>query len=153
MSYFKHTILYSRTFKLLGIQFSSNLEEMEDFNFTSKISNIRRIIRIYQWRNLTMASRITIVKMQILPNLIHLLSVLPSPKQQRMPALNNILTQFIWDNRSPKMHLNTLVQGYKMGGQNILHFSSFCIKLAWVKRLYNTSETNSWIVIAKEICK
>jgi hypothetical protein len=61
-------IPYSRTFKLLCIQFSSNLEEMEDLNFTSKISNIRPIIRMYQWRNLTMAGRITIVKMQILSN-------------------------------------------------------------------------------------
>ena len=148
-------IPYSRTFKLLGIQFSSNLEEMEDINFTSKISNIRRIIRMYQWRNLTMAGRITIVKMQILPNLIHLLSVLPSPRKQRMTELNNILTQFIWDNRSPKIQLNTLVQDYKMGGQKMLHFSSFCkaSKLSWVKRLYNTPETNSWIVIAKEIFK
>jgi hypothetical protein len=31
---------YSRTFKLLGIQFSSNLEEMEEINFTTNNTNV-----------------------------------------------------------------------------------------------------------------
>ena len=37
-------IQYSKTFKLLGINFSANLGEMEDINFTEKIANIRKII-------------------------------------------------------------------------------------------------------------
>ena len=148
-------IQYSKTFKLLGINFSVNLGEMEDINFTEKIANIRKIIKLYQWRNLSMAGRITMVKMQILPKLIHLLVVLPSPNQQLMNEINNILLQFIWNNKRPKIQLNTLVQDYKIGGQKMLHFTSFCkaAKLTWVKKLYTSAETNGWILVVKEIFK
>ena len=128
---------------MLGINFSVNLGEMEDINFTEKIANIRKIIKLYQWRNLSMAGRITIVKMQILPKLIHLLVVLLSPNQQLINEINNILLQFIWNNKIPKIQLNTLVQDYKIGGQKKkLHFTSFCkaAKLTWVKKLYTSAE-------------
>ena len=55
-----------------------------------------------------MAGRITIVKMQILPKLIHLLVVLPSPNQQLLNEINNVLLQFIWNNKRPKIQLNTV---------------------------------------------
>ena len=58
-------IQYSKTFKLLGINFSVNLWEMENINFTHKIASIIKIIKLYQWRNLTIAGRITIVNGQI----------------------------------------------------------------------------------------
>ena len=120
---------------------------MEDINFTHKIANIRKIIRLDQWRNLTMAGRITIVQMQILPNLIHLLVVLHSPNRQLINEINNILLQLIWNNKIPKIQLHTLVQDYKIGRQNMLHFPSFC------KKLYTSAEANGWIIVVTEIFK
>ena len=55
-------IPYSTKFKLLGIHFSTNLYEIEEMNFKPKIISIQKIIRLYQWRGLSMVGRITIVK-------------------------------------------------------------------------------------------
>ena len=73
-----------------------------------------------------MAGRITIVKMHILPNLVHLLTVLPTPKEQIMKEIKSTIMLFIWDNKRPKIQYNTLVQDYHMGGQKMLHIESFC---------------------------
>ena len=72
-----------------------------------------------------------------------------------MNEINNILLQFIWNNKRPKIQLNTLVQDYKIGGQKMLHFTSFCkaAKLTWVKKLYTSAETNGWILVVMEIFK
>lgn len=148
-------IAYAAHFKLLGITFSTNLDEMDDLNYRNKIIQINKTIKLYQWRNLSMAGRITIVKMHLLPKLIHILSVLPSPKQSTLKELNNIFTQFIWNNKRPKIQLNALVQDYKFGGQKMLHLDSFCkaSKLAWVNKIYQCSKTNSWKLAACEILK
>ena len=105
-------IPFRKRFKLLGIEFSVNLDEIEELNFRGKITKIQNIIRLYQWRNLTIAGKITIMKMQILPNLVHLLAVLPSPKPQLFTEINSIITNFIWNNKRPKIQMNTLVQDY-----------------------------------------
>ena len=79
---------------------------MDELNF--KISQIKKTIKIYQWRNLSLAGRITIVKMHLLPKLVHLLAVLPTPKQTIMKEINSIFSQFIWNNKRPKIQFNAL---------------------------------------------
>ena len=148
-------IPYSTKFKLLGINFSTNLNEMEDLNFKPKLTSIQKIIRLYQWRGLSMAGRITIVKMHILPNLVHLLTVLPSPKEHLLNEIKSTIMNFIWDNKRPKIQYHTLVQEYHMGGQKMLHIESFCkaSKLSWIKKIYNTPEKSTWKIVTQTIFK
>jgi hypothetical protein len=51
--------------------------------------------------------------------------------------------------------MNSLAQDYKEGGQKMIHLKSFCkaSKLTWIKKIYNSPESNSWKIIAKEIFK
>ena len=144
---------YSQTFKLLGINFSTNLDEINDLNFRDKITHIHKIVKLYQWRNLSMAGRITIVKMHILPKLVHLLAVLPTPKQEYLQEINTVLSQFVWNKKRPKIQMNTLVQDYKMGGQKMLHLDTFCkaSKLSWINKIYKSSDTTSWKSVAIEV--
>ena len=148
-------IPYSTKFKLLGIHLSTNLNEIEEINFKPKVISIQKIIRWYQWRGLSMAGRITIVKMHILPNLVHLLTVLPTPKEQIMKEIKSTIMSFIWDNKRPKIQYNTLVQDYNMGGQKMLHIESFCkaSKIKWIKKMYNCSDRNTWKILVNTILK
>jgi len=148
-------IPYTKTFKLLGIHFSTNLEEMYELNFRDKVANIRQLVRTYQARNFSITGRITIVKMYMLPKLIHVLAVLPLPNLKHIRELNTIFTNFIWNNKRPKIQLNTIVQDIKDGGQKMLHIESFCkaSKLAWVKKIYKAKADNSWKLLALEILK
>ncbi len=72
---------YVTTFKLLGIMFSTDLSTMDELNYPSKIIDILKIEKLYKGKCYTMQGNITIVKMFMLPKLIHILSVLPSITQ------------------------------------------------------------------------
>lgn len=143
-------IPYNTEFKLLGINFSVDLDQMEELNFRSKLANIKNIMKLYQWQGLSMAGRITIIKMRILPNLIHLLTVLPTPKEKLLGELKKLLLEFLWDKKRPKIQYNTLVQDYGEGGLKMLHLESFCksLKISWVKKIYNSHPDNAWKVVA-----
>ena len=146
-------IPYSTHFKILGINFSLNLDEINDLNYKKKIADIQKLVRVYQGRNLSLAGRITIIKMYMLPKFVHVLAVLPSPNQQYIKEINTILVNFVWNNKRPKIQLNTLAQEYQDGGQKMLHFDSFCkaAKLVWIKKLYVTDENHSWKTVALRI--
>lgn len=149
------TLNYTTTFNLLGIQFSTDLSQMDCLNFEPKISIVRKVCASYNRRKLTLQGKITVIKMFILPKLVHLFSVLPTPKKQIMDEFKVIINQFLWDNKTPKVALNTLVQTYIKGGQNMLHVDSFCMamKIAWLNKIYNSPISNSWFILFLNIVK
>ena len=146
---------FCEKFRLLGINFSTNPDEMEELNFEAKIAEIRKIRRLYQAQNLSLTGKITVVKMLMLPKLVHLLAVLPTPKRKYMDEINNIFINFIWNNKTPKIQYNILVQDFHLGGLKMIHLNSFCkaSKLTWIKRLYTAESVNPWKILALEILK
>ncbi len=148
-------IPYSTTFKLLGINFSTDLSEVTILNYGPKIAVLQNLVRLYQGRNLSMIGRITVVKMFMLPKLIHLFRALPTPEQNIFEEIKRIMTSFIWNNKRPKISHNTLVQEYKYGGQKMIDLATFnmSMKLDWVKKIYKASSRNSWKVLAMDLLK
>lgn len=146
---------YSGTFKLLGIHFSTNLDDMYELNFRNKIDSIKKLVRIYQGRNFSMVGRITLVKMYMLPKLIHILAVLPMPNSKDVKEISEVFSKFIWNDKKPKIKLSTIAQDYKAGGQKMIHLESFCkaSKLAWVKKINHARDDNSWKILAQHIFK
>lgn len=67
-------------FKLLGIIFHINLEEMVEINYKQKLSKIKSLIGIWKRRYLTPLGKITVIKSLLLPILNHLFISLPNPK-------------------------------------------------------------------------
>jgi hypothetical protein len=59
-------------FKVLGIDFSLDLNCITDVNFTKKIKEIKAILRSWQDRKLTLLGKITVIKTLALPKLRHL---------------------------------------------------------------------------------
>jgi len=144
-------IPYSRNFKLLGIHFSTNLDDMHELNFRKQIDCIKQLVRIYQGRNFSLVGRITLVKMYMLPKLIHILAVLPMPNKKNIMEINTTFSNFIWNNKKPKIKLSTIAQTYAAGGQKMIHLESFCkaSKLVWIQRINLAADENSWKILAQ----
>ena len=69
-------------FKLLGINFHINLDEMQRINFTDKIQKIKSLIQLWQRRYLTPLGTITVIKTLLLPILNHLFITIPNHYDQ-----------------------------------------------------------------------
>ena len=78
------------SFKLLGIRFSVNLDEMLDLNFKVKLCEIEKLLCTYQKRKLSLKGKITVIKTLAIPKLIHLLSVLTSPPKSYIEKLESM---------------------------------------------------------------
>jgi hypothetical protein len=77
-------------FKILGIDFSLDLNCITDINFTKKIKEVKAILKSWQHRKLTLLGKITVIKTLALPKLIHLLTSLPNLPQTKINDLNSL---------------------------------------------------------------
>lgn len=96
-------------FKVLGINFSTNLELIEDINFNEKIKEIKNLVQSWRQRFLTLKGKICITKSLILPKLIHLFTSLPSPSLSFFKNLDKIIYAFIWNGGPDKIKRKTLI--------------------------------------------
>ena len=64
-----------KNFKLLGVNFSVNLEEIVVSNFLTKILDIEKLFNLYKRFNLSIISKVTVIKTLALPKLVYLLTV------------------------------------------------------------------------------
>lgn len=133
----RYKLVWGKTkFKLLGIEFSVNLEEMMDLNFQPKLDTLRTQLGLWKRRNLTLIGKITVIKSILLPKLNHLFLALPNPNQIFIKTLNDLFHEFLW--RGPNRVKNAvLVRNYIDGGLNMIDIVNFIIslKLTWIRRL------------------
>ena len=125
---------------------------MEELNYAPKMVTIHKIIKRYSLITHTLAGRITVVKMFILPTLVHILQVLPSPQERYTKQIKDCVKNFIWNNKRPKIRHNLLIQDYENGGLKMLDLDSFFMatKLTWIVRLQQTNAQNTWV---KMLCQ
>ena len=82
-------------FKLYGIFFHINLDEIQRIDFTDKKQNIKSIIQLWKRRYLTPLGKITVIKTLLLPILNHLFISIPNPNDQIIKEINDVLFEFL----------------------------------------------------------
>ena len=114
-------------FRLLGVIFSVDLNNMSKLNFDPLKETINKILN--QWRrcSLTPLGKITVLKTLILSNFIHLFTTLPSPPDTFLRNLNTIFFSFLWDNKPEKISRKTVKSDYKYGGLRMVDIHHFMI--------------------------
>ena len=125
-------------FRLLGVTFSVDLNNMSKLNFDPLIEKINKILNQWRRRSLTPLGKITVLKTLILSNFIHLFTTLPSPPDTFLRNLNTIFFSFLWDNKPEKISRKTVKSDYKYGGLRMVDIHHFMIslKLSWLQKLF-----------------
>ena len=123
-------------FKLLGINFHIELEQMQQINFKEKIQKNRSLIKLWIRRYLTPLGKITVIKTLLLPILNHLFISIPNPTEQTIKELNNIFFDFLW-NGPAKIKQNVVIKQYCEGGLRMINLKAFIdsMKLTWLRRV------------------
>ena len=141
-------------FKVLGLNFSLDLECMPSLNFRAKIIDISKLLKSWQHRKLTLLGKVTVIKTLALPKLIHLLTSLPNICQSMLNEINRLFFNFIWDGKTEKIKRDTLIADKKEGGLKMVHLQSFnfYLKVGWVRRFFSNLN-GDWQNILKLILK
>jgi len=69
---------WCKTVKALGVHFSYNEESVQK-NFYHKLKGIKSRIRFWSWRGLSLFGKVTLYKSLVLPKVLYIASILPSP--------------------------------------------------------------------------
>ncbi len=137
-------------FTLLGIDFSSSLKDIEEINYSKAIGKMQNVLKMYSNRKLTLLGKVTILKSLVIPQIIHKLSVLPSPSRHTIDKMYNVFKTFLWDGKRPKLTLEKLALDIENGGLKLTHLPSLFtgLKLSWIKRLNGVGQ---WQTLFHEI--
>ena len=136
-------------FVLLGIQFNrKKLHKITDENCKLKLPKMKKILRQWKRRKLTLNGKISVFKSLISSMITHILLSLPNPSQEFIKEYEKICKNFLWGEKPPKFRQEILEYPYEMGGlqlHNLERFSS-SLKVTWLRRIISTD--SSWTVFA-----
>ena len=88
---------------ILGVQITSNLQELQHINFEPKLKKFRQILNIWQSRDLTVMGKIQIIRSLAIPQFTYLVSVIPGPDEKLTKELNSSMFRFIWNGKPDKI--------------------------------------------------
>ena len=123
-------------FTLLGINFNNDLDNICELNFREKINEIKRCIKLWTWRSLTLMGKITVVKSLLLSKLIHLFLALPNPSDAILKEIETIIFKFIWNKKPDKIKRNMIYRNIDEGGLKMINIQLFIrsLKISWIRR-------------------
>ena len=81
--------------KALGLHYTYNLKLLHEKNFLERLDSVKKLINIWSSRGLSMYGKVTVIKSLIIPKLVYISSVLPTPKGI-IQELNRLLFKFLW---------------------------------------------------------
>lgn len=124
------------TFSMLGVTMSTNLEEIVDNNYDSKLPVIQNIFNTWSKRVLTPLGKLVVIKSLAIPKLNHLFIGLPNPSTEFIKTLQNMCYKFLWNNGPDKIKRAVIVQGYENGGLRMVDIKQFinALKISWIRR-------------------
>ena len=127
-------------FKLLGIDFFTDITLTKQYNYIKVLEKIKKIIAIWKNRYFTPLGRITIIKTNLVSQCVHLLSTLPK-SNSFLKELNSILYNFLWNGKPDKIRRSASNLKYIEGGLNMINIYNFdrALRLNWEKITSNAT--------------
>ena len=127
-----------QTFKLLGINFNTDLSEIIKENYKPKIQALENMCRQWERRTLTPLGKITLIKVLMIQILNHLFFTLLTPEEFVINNINNILYNFLWGSKA-LTKMRVVIKQYEEGGLKMVNLKAFieALKLTWIRRLLN----------------
>ena len=140
----------NENFKFLGIIFDLNTKNIPILNYEKAIIDIEKMFKKWEYRNLTLFGKITIIKTFALSKINHILSIVPEP-ETLVKRLQKLFYNFLWNGKRNSIKHATLILDYHEGGIKMVDLQSFTksVRLTWVKRLMTTN--GQWQNLAKVI--
>ena len=137
-------------FKTLGVWFSRNIKEMISLNFEERLEEMRKLLFIWNTRNLSLKGRITVIKSLVLPKITFLFSLIYVPKDI-LDRIQKLLTDFLWRYKTPKIKKEIIRNCIEDGGLKMadVYKMNTAAKCIWKKRLIQSENVNSKLLFLK----
>ena len=129
--------------KALGVYYSYDEKLLQEKNFIENLDKIKKLIKIWASRGLSLYGKVTIIKALVIPKMVYLFSVIPTPEVV-VTELNRILYKFLWKSTDKVTRLSTM-NDCENGGLKMVDLDCMIksLRLAWLKRIFS-SNRGTW---------
>jgi exonuclease III len=136
---------WTRGATCLGVYISNDINEISQKNIENKMQKIEDLLKLWTLRKLTMLGKVRVINTMIVPQLLYIGNVLHIPKKY-IDQYNSIITQFIWDNKPPKIKYKTMINSQENGGLGLqdLTCKINSLKLKWINKIMDTNYNSPW---------
>ena len=133
--------------RALGVFNSYDTDLEQKLNFLDNLKCLNDVLRLWEFRGLTLAGRILIFKSLALSKLLYACTM-KVPSKFIIDQLNTLQKNFIWNNKRPKIKHSTLIADYKEGGYKDVDIENkiAALKTKWVTRLIDKN-FHPWKII------
>ena len=131
---------WTQEFTSLGIKYNiNNFNKIADIDIEIKIEEIKKLIGLWNARNLTPYGKIIIIKSLLISKITHILLSLPSPTNELLNKLEKIFKNFLRGQKPPKFRKEIMETLPAQGGLKLTNLGMFdiALKVSWMKRLIN----------------
>uniref|UniRef100_A0A8C9ZB38 Reverse transcriptase domain-containing protein n=1 Tax=Sander lucioperca TaxID=283035 RepID=A0A8C9ZB38_SANLU len=103
-------------FKYLGIRITPKISILSSANYEPMVVEVSEEITRWTTLPLSLLGRINIIKITILPKFLYIFQSIPLAPPPFFPKTRKVLSNFIWNNRKPRLRLSLLYLPYERGG-------------------------------------
>ena len=122
---------------ILGLQFGN--EDVTNTIWQETISAIRRTLKLWRQCNISLKSKITVIKALLIPQIIYPTNIYPM-KEKHINEIKSIIEDFLWSSKRPKIRTNVLYLPIKLGGLGLPNLNRFqnALLLTWVSDVFHS---------------
>ena len=126
--------------KALGVHYTYDLKLLHEKNFIERLDSVKKLLNIWSSRGLSIYGKVMIIKSLIIPKLVYISSLLPTPKEI-IQELNQLLYKFLWKGTDKVIRLSAINE-YENGGLKMINLESMIqsLRLAWIKRIFGAND-------------
>ena len=127
--------------KALGVHYTYDLKLLHEKNFVERLDSVKKLINIWSSRGLSIYGKVTVIKSLIIPKLVYISSLLPTPKGI-IQELNRLLFKFLCKGTDKVTRLSAINE-YENGGLKMIDLESMIqsLRLAWIKRTFEAHDS------------
>ena len=113
---------------------------------------MNKLINIWSSRGLSLYGKVTVIKSLVLPQLVYIYSLLPTP-QTIIKEVNKLIFNFLWKGKDKVTRLST-INIYEEGGLKMMDLDSMikALRLSWLKRFFSSNK-GAWKTYLRYILK
>jgi hypothetical protein len=144
----------SNSIKMLGIYINKDEEQCIKDNFKERLDKIENIVKLWCLRKMTLKGKIIIVNTLLISQMLYVCSVLETPDWVIL-KFKNIIVNFIWNNKKPKVKYQCLISTINEGGLKLADLESKikALKLRWLKEILDVDNLPPWKMYLNTKCK
>ena len=132
--YTKKKLFWSpKPIKILGIYLFPEKQVIYRENFQEALHRVKDTLDRWKERNLTLMGKIVVINTLVSTIFIHKLLALPDPLEIFYKEYKQLVLDFIWDSKIPKIKYDRLIQRYENLGIKLIdmEIKNVALKAAW----------------------